>query len=951
MVFGWDGKEPRIHKDAGMACDARDGSLRYRQKGTNGVHSPEWNGVLHDGSNNGISLPNGQRTLPSRHRRRLLGETFYACLLAFYLGSALLVFRLQSALPNVVTSDSEAEGHVFVGSRARQLLKELVGFGQRTVGSAQNELAAVDFVTKELKRIQARARPVHKLEFDVQQPNGSFFLDFIDGFTSSYRGVKNVVARLASANELTPADQKHSLLVNCHYDSAPGSPGASDDAVNCAIMLEVLRVLSRRKQALRHPVIFLFNGAEENILQGSHGFITQHQWAKEVAAFVNLEACGAGGKEMLFQASPSDPWLVRAYVEGAARPFGSIVAEEVFQSGLIPSDTDFRIFRDFKGLPGLDFAFAKNGYVYHTKYDNMDYIPDGSIQHAGDNLLGLILKILEAPEMNDGTALGPKGKLNMDRSVYYDFLGLFMVTYSVSVSTLMVKLIVIVSVISMALRMKSSATAGRELRRLGLALQLWGRMKALLVTMCSWGLGLLACLCVALVLTACGSTMSWFNRPYLVVGLYYGTMVAALMAVHWTITVLRRNRREITVGLKVLGDEDEYDDWDVLERYLDATQLLWLTLVCFMALKNVLSYYIPWLWALSAGSVLSVGAHWTLGMGRRGEKRGLLVAFMGAQWLPLLLTLYLCFNIHMAIVPITGRNGTSDNPEILVALMSGFLAAGCTLFVVPLMHVSRNGLKPIAVLCAITLMSILMAVSPLGFPFSASKYSAAPQRMLLFNVERNFYDSSHKLLKTDTGVWTVPLDYNGGRTIREYIEPNHRMQRVKCDKHVYCGMPYYFPVITKLRESFYVNLAGPVLAKNRTFKLISENRTPSRRTLSFRFTGPSHMGLIISPWEGVTLVGWSFTDRTPHVGVPWGKRTTYFVYLSQGTDMGNWDFQLELLVPQGYEQDKPVVDIAFHTYYLQKHEHRQKDFVRFLSELPEWVHPTTWSSSSDLYVF
>lgn len=47
-------------------------------------------------------------------------------------------------------------------------------------------------------------------------------------------------------------------------------------------MLELLRVLSRSETRLRHTVLFLFNGAEETPLQAAHGFITKHEWAKDI---------------------------------------------------------------------------------------------------------------------------------------------------------------------------------------------------------------------------------------------------------------------------------------------------------------------------------------------------------------------------------------------------------------------------------------------------------------------------------------------------------------------------------------------------------------------------------------------------------------------------------------------------------------------------------------------
>lgn len=75
-------------------------------------------------------------------------------------------------------------------------------------------------------------------------------------------------------------------------------------------MLEILRVLSLQSYLNQHSILFLFNGAEETPLQASHGFITQHEWAGNIKAFLNLESVGSGGREILFQTGPNHPWLI-----------------------------------------------------------------------------------------------------------------------------------------------------------------------------------------------------------------------------------------------------------------------------------------------------------------------------------------------------------------------------------------------------------------------------------------------------------------------------------------------------------------------------------------------------------------------------------------------------------------------------------------------------------------
>ena len=278
--------------------------------------------------------------------------------------SLLIVIALRSywALPQDV---EPGDPNTFNARDARKHLNDIVNLGIRNVGSEANEIHTVNELVQKVEEIRRLASRKVEIELSLQRVSGSFSLNFPDSMTHLYHNVSNIVVRFSRRGN----NPEHALLINAHYDSALGSPAASDDAVSCATMLEILQSLALDPKPFLpdHSIIFLFNGAEETILQASHGFVTEHPWAREVRAFLNLEAAGAGGKEIVFQTGPDHPWLARVYANVAPHPFASVIAQEVFQSGLIPSDTDFRIFRDYGHIPGIDIAFFVNGYVYHTE--------------------------------------------------------------------------------------------------------------------------------------------------------------------------------------------------------------------------------------------------------------------------------------------------------------------------------------------------------------------------------------------------------------------------------------------------------------------------------------------------------------------------------------------------------------------------------------------------------
>ncbi|KAI8423451.1 hypothetical protein MSG28_012583 [Choristoneura fumiferana] len=329
-------------------------------------------------------------------RKSEVPSPFLLLVLGFYLLLAFLTQLVEDDMPSVLR-DADIAGdntNAFSEESALRYLNTIMGTKPRVSGS-EYHLRQTEVLKDLLDDIARGSRlPVRT---DWQLASGDYRLEFGAPLLNSYNNVSNIIALLEGESGVLPnGELGSSILLNCHYDSVPFALGASDNVAFCAIMTETLHRMSQKREKFKHNLIFLFNGAEENPLQGSHAFL-QHPWSRGVTTVVNLDAAGMNGKANLFQVS--DTRLLGAYAGSTNRPSAQSMGEFLFTSGIVPSDTDFRIWRDFGQIYGVDIAFVKWGNVYHTRNDHPDNLQPGVLQCAGDMFLTLVTRLADMPEL------------------------------------------------------------------------------------------------------------------------------------------------------------------------------------------------------------------------------------------------------------------------------------------------------------------------------------------------------------------------------------------------------------------------------------------------------------------------------------------------------------------------------------------------------------------------
>lgn len=853
--------------------------------------------------------------------------------LAWLLSVFLLVLVMDRRLPTALKlADLSQNPHSFIEERARQTLRALTSIGARPTGSYENEVLAVQLIQKKLADLQERSLPIHKLTVDLQKPRGSFNLQFVDGLTHSYRNIQNIVVKLESGG-----GAPNSLLVNCHFDSVPQSPGASDDAVSCAIMLEVLEVLTQSPEPLKHNIIFLFNGAEENMLPASHGFITQHMWADQVRAFINLEACGSGGRELVFQTGPGHPWLITAYANAAPHPFASVIGQELFQSGVIPADTDFRIFRDYGKIPGLDIAYMKNGYVYHTLYDSEERIPSGSVQRAGDNLLAVVRNIAQSDVLGH-TDIESKGGV-----VFFDFLGLFLIHYpewfGIILNLTVVACSIYITICKISRSYNYGVSSGVYIRQLGYTF---------MIQACGCIASFVVVTFIAVLMDAFSRPMSWYSKPWLICPLYMAPTVMSVIAVFYFVLPRQKKYFQFIDGI-----------WVIESLYFEVSKLIWSMFTLVMTLARVKSSFFCMTWVLfpTLGRLFLDRIYDSSPTKRRRKDAWWLVIHLLSLLVPLILNMYLIFTTFTMFIPIMSRAGSALNPDLII----GYKAAGMMLatisFICPLAMVMNKPVNVITTLYMVTLVTMGLAMfTQFGFPYSNTETNLSPHRALVIHTQRQFYNRAGELEDQDSGYFMVNLDRNSPKILRGWLPELSEAKEItpkQCDAQLYCGMPVYYPAATMLRVNHWLPAPKPKLWTPLSIDLVTiEAPTINTRKLLFRAVGPDHMGVFLSPAIGINVLSWSLAGGEVLKGPEWrAGRPTHYIFHSSGKDNDSWEFWLELEVPRSHYDGNELLDIAITGHHLHGSQMKSPQFQQFLSQFPGWSYPVGWTAAYKAYKF
>ena len=289
--------------------------------------------------------------------------------IAAVLGSLLGLSGLQTPPP------VPADEPVFSALRAATMTERLLGPLPRPVGSVANELA----VRRLAEWLRSTGMEVEVDEAPVR----------VGGKEVT---IRNVVARRVGTMP-GPA-----VMLCAHHDTARLAPGAGDDGMGVAIVLEAAAALSGEPWKGRDVVLLITDGEEAGLLGARH-FAANHPWREKIGTVINIDNRGTSGPALIYEtAGIDDARLLQAITPAV----GPVVGNSLFATiaSAMPNGSDLAVFRE-AGLHGINIALIGGHENYHAASDTWDNADRSSLQHEGQVALASLYALgMERPESN-----------------------------------------------------------------------------------------------------------------------------------------------------------------------------------------------------------------------------------------------------------------------------------------------------------------------------------------------------------------------------------------------------------------------------------------------------------------------------------------------------------------------------------------------------------------------
>jgi Zn-dependent M28 family amino/carboxypeptidase len=269
-----------------------------------------------------------------------------------------------------------AEAPSFSGGRAFEDLKRLVAFGPRPSGSKALAMSRQEI----LRQLQRVGLQVEEDSFRAATPFGSL-------------PMTNLIAKI-------PGARPQVIIVAGHYETKRFDEfsfvGANDGGSSAAFLLELARVLARRKNALTHWLVF-FDGEEAfQEFSGTDGLYGSRHLVQKMAASGELSQVQAmilvdmvgDARLNIHRDAKSTAWLTDLVFQSARRlGYTKYFRDEprAYEDDHIPF-----VNAGVSAVDLLDFDYGPSNSYWHTAKDTVDKCSPLSLTIVGRVVLAAL---------------------------------------------------------------------------------------------------------------------------------------------------------------------------------------------------------------------------------------------------------------------------------------------------------------------------------------------------------------------------------------------------------------------------------------------------------------------------------------------------------------------------------------------------------------------------------